>query len=725
MRFGLVHRIMTDALAALGVLALVTSGKLNLYASVLVVVGLFGGIFVPVHYRQQAPFKLLSVIGPLAILGVQLLRLFLGSDPIPIVIEFAAGLQVIRLATRRGAAHDHQVILLSLLHLIAGTVLGGGLTYAVALLGFLIFTPGALVLSHLRREVEGNYRQGARDRTGMPVDVPRILRSRRVIGKGFLLFTCSLALPVFLMSALLFMLFPRVGFAWLSLPSIEPSRVVGFSDRVNLGGVGTIRTDPTLVMRVKPSDQPEEPPMRRNLYLRGAVFDTYENGSWTRRRVVDQHPVVEFRREVVLRRPPRATDRSMLIRLERIEPQVVFVPGEAVSLVILSGQRRLGGGDSIVSMDGTGQLQYSSLEREGLSYQVYLPKTGLIVPEREHPRELHRYLQIPDNISPRIEGLSHEIAGNRTSPAEIALALERALRRDYQYDLSSPSGGADDPLDHFLFESKRGHCEFYSTAMALMLRHLKVPSRNVTGFVGGTYNRFGDFYAVRQGDAHSWVEAYLPERGWVRFDPTPPSSASPQARTQGAVALLREILEAASQSWEQNVEGFDMAKQIGILQSIRRALSYLRSGSSSSTGASAPLSSTRWLFIVAGIVMIATAAWFAWKKRKALPAVSVRRHAPQAAQALQLYQKLDRTLEQVGLTRPLSTPPLTHAQALVQAGHPVGPEVEDLTRLYLSVRFGTGELSAQEAHQFALRIERIRQLALSLQAASNTTSSAA
>src|SRR5690606_27816552 len=99
--------------------------------------------------------------------------------------------------------------------------------YAVALMGFLIFTPGALVLSHLRREVEGNYRQGARDRTGMPVDVPRILRSRRVIGRGFLLFTCSLSLPVFLFSALLFLAFPRVGFAWLTVPSMEPSRVVG------------------------------------------------------------------------------------------------------------------------------------------------------------------------------------------------------------------------------------------------------------------------------------------------------------------------------------------------------------------------------------------------------------------------------------------------------------------------------------------------------------------
>ncbi len=724
MRFGLVHRIMTDALAALGVLALVTSGKLNIYAAVLVVVGMVAGIFIPVQYRQQAPLKLLSVVSPLSILGIQLLRLFLGGDPIPIVIEFAAGLQVIRLATRRGAAHDHQVILLSLLHLIAGTVLGGGLTYAVALLGFLIFTPGALVLSHLRREVEGNYRQGARDRTGMPVDVPRILRSRRVIGKGFLLFTCSLAVPVFLMSALLFMLFPRVGFAWLSLPSIEPSRVVGFSDRVSLGGVGTIRTDPTLVMRVKPSDQPAtDPPIRRNLYLRGAVFDTYQSGSWARRRMVS-HPVIEFRGEVVLRRVPRETDRTMLIHLERIEPQVVFVPGEAVALDILSGHRRPGSSDSIVSADGTGQLQYSNLERQGLSYRVYLPPSGLIVPEREHDRDLDKYLQIPMNLSPRIEGLARKFAAGKTEPAEIAMALERALRTNYEYDLGSPSGAAKDPLAHFLFESKRGHCEFYSTAMALMLRLLDVPSRNVTGFVGGTYNRFGDFYAVRQGDAHSWVEAYLPRRGWVRFDPTPPSSALPQARTQGAVAVLREILEAASQSWEQNVEGFDMAKQIGILQSLRRALSRVTPEPGQS-GVQTRLRGARLGLLLLGVGCLALGAWIFIKRRGRVRNQSGQAHAPRAAQALVLYQSLDRVLSEVGLARPSSTPPLTHVLALADAGHPVGPESVELTKIYLGVRFGNQELSSAEVNDYQRRVQSLRRLALELQAASGTKPTAA
>ena len=128
MRLGLIHRVMTDALAVLGLLALLTSGELDPWVSGFIVLGLLVALFLPSRYRQQRFSRWAGVIAPLALLSVQLLRLTTGPDPIPVIVEFAAGLQVIRLATRRGAAHDQQVILLSLLHLIAGTVLGGGLS---------------------------------------------------------------------------------------------------------------------------------------------------------------------------------------------------------------------------------------------------------------------------------------------------------------------------------------------------------------------------------------------------------------------------------------------------------------------------------------------------------------------------------------------------------------------------------------------------------------------
>ncbi len=712
MRFGLIHRIMTDSLAALGILALITSGKLHPIVSGVVVVGLLIGIFFPEGWRQHASTQLAGVVGPLVVLSIQLLRLFFGGDPIPIVVEFAALLQVVRLATRRGAAHDHQVILLSLLHLIAATVLGGGLTYAAALVGFLVFTPGALVLSHLRREVEGNYRQGARDRTGMPVDVPRILRSRRVVGRGFLLFTCSLSLPVFVFSGLLFMIFPRVGFAWISIPPIAPSRMVGFSDRVDLGGVGTIRSDPTLVLRVRPDDLTEttEPRRRRNFYLRGAVFDTYNGRSWSRNGVASSRPR-EVGNQVILRRRPRDTDQILEIDLNRIDPPVVFIPGEAVALDILSGNRRLHQFSSIVSTDARGQLQYSALEQEGLRYRAYLPKKGIVVPEFESHFELQRYLRLPPELSPRVRQLAHELTKGISSPLQIAQALEEALRIGYQYDLGSPSGAAKDPLEHFLFESKRGHCEYYSTAMAMLLRVRGVPSRNVTGFVGGTYNRFGSFYAVRQGDAHSWVEAYLPERGWIRFDPTPPSSAAPHAMREGVAAFVREFFEAASQGWRKNVVDFDMENQLEIMNEVKK---FFRQISPETTSVLSKKWSLRRVGIPSiGVLILLGGAVVLWRRRRRSSGAKVRDISPSVARSIQLYQGLEKCMRYQGVPRPLSVPPLTFAKTLCASGNPLGEEVLALTEIYARSRYAGERLTEHQVDDFRRRVASLRRVEFS------------
>ncbi|RYE90726.1 MAG: DUF3488 domain-containing protein, partial [Myxococcales bacterium] len=236
MRFGVVHRVMTSLLAAMGVLAVVASGELGRVTSALLVVGLIGALAIPEEWHGR-PWMLRTVnVAQVALLVLQVARWHLfHRSLLELAVEFAAALQIVRLATRRGAAHDQQVIVLALIHLIAGTVLGSGLAYGFCFLGFLVVAPGALVLSHLRREVEGNYKQGARDRTGLPVDVPRILRSRRVVGRTFLMFTCSLALPIMLFTATLFLLFPRVGLAFLQFARANKQRMIGFDDRVDLG----------------------------------------------------------------------------------------------------------------------------------------------------------------------------------------------------------------------------------------------------------------------------------------------------------------------------------------------------------------------------------------------------------------------------------------------------------------------------------------------------------
>ncbi|MEO8799489.1 MAG: transglutaminaseTgpA domain-containing protein, partial [Polyangiaceae bacterium] len=241
MRFGLVHRVMTDALATLGILAIVSTATMSFWHNVALLVGLAIALAIPESWQQKPTARQLAQVAYVALIALEGFRLVTGKSMLDVAVEFAALLQIVRIATRRGAAHDQQIIVLALLHFVTGTVLGGSLAYALCFFGFVIVAPGALVLSHLRREVEGNYRQGARDRTGLPVDVPRILRSRRVVGKGFLAATCCMSIPIAFFTAVLFVCFPRIGLQLLLLNRPRSDRMVGFSDHVDLGEVGELK----------------------------------------------------------------------------------------------------------------------------------------------------------------------------------------------------------------------------------------------------------------------------------------------------------------------------------------------------------------------------------------------------------------------------------------------------------------------------------------------------
>lgn len=709
---------MTDALAALGLLSLLASGELNRWFVVATLLGLLVAMVLPTRLQDHAVVRRISVAFPLSLLALQTSRLFSGESLLPLAVEFAAALQVVRLATRRGAAHDQQVIVLALMHLIAGTVLGGGLSYGLCFVGFLIVAPGALVLSHLRREVEGNYRQGARDRTGLPVDVPRILRSRRVIGRPFLIFTCLLSVPIFLFTALLFVTFPRVGLSLLLLGQDRRERVVGFSDRVDLGGVGRLRADPTIVMRVEHPNLPAEPPVRLALYLRGASFDRYNGHSWSRTTSTNQLRAEQLGSSVRIRRwPDPVHDRKLRVDLEAIDPSVIFLPPDAAALTVLTPANVVPSALPTLYVSQEGQLSYRSSVETGLRYEVSLADgSEPPVPVLDAAARA-RYLALPSDLPPRVSELAKAWIGGETDPERRAKRVEAALRKGYRYDLESPSGAAKNPLDHFLFVSKRGHCEFYSTAMAILLRTQGVPTRNVNGFIGGTYNRFGRYYAVRQGDAHSWVEVYVDGKGFVRFDPTPPAAAAPQSEITGVLAFVRDMVEAAAQRWDRNVVGYDMGQQVSLLRAVRDRYGALKGKSRvAKTLLASPQRAL--LSVLGGAVLIAGAVH--WYRRRRVPSAKAPPPSEvetQKRETAELYRALDAALAQRGAPRPSGTPPLTHAKGLVALGHPVAETALRLTERYLRARFGKETFSNDERRDFMRDVKELARVPREQQAA--------
>ena len=302
------------------------------------------------------------------------------------------------------------------------------------------------------------------------------------------------------------------------------------------------------MLRVEVPDLPEPPPERLTLYLRGTALDRYDGSSWSRSLVGRVAAEREGHTVRVLRYPRPIEDRMMKLDLEPIDPPVIFIPPRTAAIRVRPRGEPLFGSRLEVFRGSEAEFRYLSPDNRGITYEAYLIGPQERYLEKLSPDQRQRYLKLPQ-IPSRVGELAKTWTREATTPIEKARAIENQLRETYSYDLSTPSGTASDPLDHFLFHSRRGHCEYFSTAMAVMLRLMNVPSRNVTGFVGGTYNRFGDYYSVRQGDAHSWVEAYIDGVGWTRFDPTPPSGAQPLMETSGMLATVRDILEAMGKTW--------------------------------------------------------------------------------------------------------------------------------------------------------------------------------
>jgi hypothetical protein len=283
------------------------------------------------------------------------------------------------------------------------------------------------------------------------------------------------------------------------------------------------------------------------------------------------------------------------------------------------------------------------------------------------------------------------------------LTIESFLRSQYSYTLNLTGNAGDDPLPRFLFETKAGHCEYFASAMAVMLRTLGIPSREVNGFLPGEYNELGGDYIVRASDAHSWVEVYFPGSDWVVFDPTPAAPASPG----GLMTTLARYVDWLQLTWTEWVIGYDFAHQVVLSQTLQRTSRnwrdqfhdwFVRKQEASkgklrawqfrhaSAGFAVPVAL---ILILAGLRF----NWFTRAYRALRISVFTRRAGsvanPQLASLL--YSELLRILRRHGLRRADTQTPLEFAMALQPA---VAPAVLEFTEMYSQARFGNAPCDA-------------------------------
>jgi len=311
---------------------------------------------------------------------------------------------------------------------------------------------------------------------------------------------------------------------------------------------------------------------------------------------------------------------------------------------------------------------------------------------RPYPAAFYRYLQLPDNLDRRIGPLATSMILNAdaSNRYDAAKAIESQLQRDYGYTLEMRASGPD-PLADFLFNVKAGHCEYFSTAMVVLLRTHGIAARVVNGFLPGEYNEAADAYTVRQSDAHSWVEVYFPEtRSWLTFDPTPSAGRVEPVRT-GFAAQLQKYGEALELLWFQYVVGYDKQEQRSLATSLHdQVFDYGRAVSIVLATVRGYLTGGLVIGILALLLIVLSLLfgrriWHRIRGRGEDVETEGRTYS-----SIQFYERLTSLLEQRGLLRDRHLTPLEFARTLNSS------EALLVTRAYNRVRYGGERLSANE-----------------------------
>ncbi|MDH3713720.1 MAG: DUF3488 and transglutaminase-like domain-containing protein [Gammaproteobacteria bacterium] len=323
------------------------------------------------------------------------------------------------------------------------------------------------------------------------------------------------ALPIALV---LFVLFPRISGPLWGIPEDRHSATTGLSDSMSPGMISSLSRSARVAFRVKFSDNP---PDYESLYWRGPVLWHYDGITWIAARHAD------FPRDSV-RLGVAGQPVDYTLTMQPHGRRWVFaldVPTRIPSGTQLTQDLQMLDSDPVLGVKRYSLTSYPSYQTSG---------------------ELGKFervaaLQLPPGQNPATRALGTRIAEEASSPAQIVTdTLAYFRERPFVYTLSPPLLG-EDPMDEFLFSSRRGFCEHFASAFVVLMRAAGVPARVVTGYMGGEMNALGSYLLVRQSDAHAWAEVWLSGRGWVRVDPT--AAVAPTRIASGIEQALNDLDE--------------------------------------------------------------------------------------------------------------------------------------------------------------------------------------
>jgi transglutaminase-like putative cysteine protease len=468
------------------------------------------------------------------------------------------------------------------------------------------------------------------------------------------------AVPIMLV---LFVFFPRLPGPLWAIPGTNSSGTSGLSDEMSPGDITALGLSDAVAFRVEFSGNP---PSADKLYWRGPVLSNFEGRAWTRARGMrhragDTLRFVGGETEYRVMLEPQTDRWAFALDMPQAwsrNRQIVMNSDYQLRLL------RFGAADSVLDYTVTSYTDYRAREPLTPSQQDY-------------------YRTLPANSNPRTRALVESWLADDPAPEEIIRRALNVFRSgEFYYTLTPPPLGRD-AIDEFVFETREGFCEHYASAFTFMMRAAGLPARVVTGYQGGELNSFGKYYIIRQSDAHAWTEVWLGERGWVRVDPTgavaPERIASGSARRAlGSEALSNSglknmpwvrtallALDAVNTYWNTWVLGYGPELQRALL----RALGFDR---------------PRWthLFLLTalstGTVIIALAAFLAWRSRRRRPGDA----------AARCYARFTKRLGRANVPPPArGEGPAAYAARAAERVPEARAHIEQIMKTYLAARY--------------------------------------
>jgi transglutaminase-like putative cysteine protease len=467
------------------------------------------------------------------------------------------------------------------------------------------------------------------------------------------------ALPI---AIILFVAFPRIHGSLWGMRS--PAKALsGFSDRLSPGSVTHLVRNNDIAFRAEFNGNIPGPD---RLYWRGLVFWYFDGQAW--------HPGKNRR---YFRKP--------LIGMESVEYTITLEPHNDRWLFALDlpyGSTS----NALLLADHTLMSRWPVRQRiqyKAKSYASY--NTGFLRGWESAA------LQIPWDKNPQAVSLARKLRSESKTPAGVVdSALHYFQNNDFNYTLNPPPLG-DKSIDDFMFKSRKGYCEHYASAFAYLMRVAGVPARIVAGYLGGKLNPYGKYLIVRQSDAHVWVEVWLPDKGWLRVDPT--LAVAPERVEQGAVAALppeeRATLwvfdnsgllsrywinlelgwDAISNQWNKWVLGYSNRTQKGLFANF-----------GIKTGTRAGMATA--ILLCTGSMLLLTGFYF----------LRIFNKPPQKKDVVQhSYLKFCARLDRIGLSKNPAQGPLDYTEMVIAVRNDLNTSVRDIVNLYISLRYAGKE----------------------------------